>query len=667
MKKRMSLKTQIIAMLIAAIFVPLVIVTVYSNSNSKGNFEKMYDSTAKDNVDRVSESVSNMFKKYEESTNMLASDPNARSMVAAASECEPWLMKSLDAYLTNHKDVTSVYLGLKNKQMIIAPVQQLPEGYDPTSRPWYKDAIANDGKVILTAPYEDAMEKGKMIVTFAKTVKDGTTNETIGVIGLDIKLTTISEIVSKIKVGEEGYVALFDATGQIVAHKDSKLVGKTSKDKSWIGDILNAKSDSFTEKVDGKGYNVIKAENKDTKWKIAGFASQKELSDKVNKAKYMMILISVLSLVGAVVFGALFARRISKSIDKLISVLNKVKDGDFTEKIERDKKASYEVDAIANSVNNMIEGTVGVINSVLDSTKQVREASEGLAAITQESNAVGEEVAKAVQQISQGATEQASDLEDSVTITNKLGEEVNRSINEAESMVDASKDVKKSTVDGIVVINNLKEIFGETTEANAQLSQEVQILAEKSNKISAITDTIKAITEQTNLLALNASIEAARAGEAGRGFAVVADEVRKLAEQSSESASEINKVIVEMKQSVSAVYEKINLATSLSEKTKESVEVTNGSFEKIEMAAKALEESMEKVTESLSKIREDKDLVVSKISEVASVSQETAATTEEVSASSEEQAAGLQEVVASTEKLTALAERLDQIVNKFKI
>ena len=86
-------------------------------------------------------------------------------------------------------------------------------------------------------------------------------------------------------------------------------------------------------------------------------------------------------------------------------------------------------------------------------------------------------------------------------------------------------------------VNNGQKSAEDSHQIVQQLAQEIETasstigsLAEKTDGIGMVLDTIRAIAEQTNLLALNAAIEAARAGESGRGFAVVADEVRSLAQ-----------------------------------------------------------------------------------------------------------------------------------------
>ncbi len=76
-----------------------------------------------------------------------------------------------------------------------------------------------------------------------------------------------------------------------------------------------------------------------------------------------------------------------------------------------------------------------------------------------------------------------------------------------------------------------------------ELTISMERIIESSKNISKIIGIIENISIQTNILSMNASVEAARAGEHGKGFAVVAEAIRALAQKSSQSASEIGKLV----------------------------------------------------------------------------------------------------------------------------
>lgn len=95
----------------------------------------------------------------------------------------------------------------------------------------------------------------------------------------------------------------------------------------------------------------------------------------------------------------------------------------------------------------------------------------------------------------------------------------------------------------------------------AATSQETAVIAQSAssevNNTAQILDIIRRVSQQTNLLGLNAAIEAARAGEAGRGFSVVAEEVRKLADESNNSARNINTMLTKFRNSVELVLKNV--------------------------------------------------------------------------------------------------------------
>lgn len=665
-KNRKSLHKQIIVLLIIAIVVPITIVSAINfyvlNLSINSNFKQM----ATSNLGNVIDIISDISKNNKESIEMLSEDLNARSILEA-QENKLWLRKFLDSFKKSHEGVASVYMATINKEMIMVPDNSIPKDFDPSSREWYKKAMENQGKVIITNPYVDISNEKQYDVTFAKTVKDAS-GKIVGVIAIDITLDQLSNKVSSITMGKSGYAVVIDSNGVIIAHKSIDKIGKTTKEDKSIEDIVTAENSTFEQEINSMKYLVFKQKEEATGYTVAALIPKKELTSEIIRVTIINIGVALASLILVIFIGNRFTKvKITNPIKKVVDALGYIGEGDFTVKVENGRNTSEEVEMIISAINNTANGVLEILKNVSRASESLKENSQSLLAITEESSVVGDEVARAVQQIADGSVHQSEKLNESVAISEKLGNEVEESLKDSSEMMKASKIVKVASDEGAELINSLTEVFKETYAANLEVVEKVKELEEKSNHIGAITDVIKSITEQTNLLALNASIEAARAGEAGRGFAVVAEEVRKLAEQSSSSALEIEKVISEVKISVNGVFEKLKHSTELNDKTSENVQVTSKSFENIKQFISILENNIEKVSKCLTEIKADKDEVIVNISEISAVAQEAAATSEEVSASSEEQSSGLQEIVSSAEKLNVLSEELKSIISKFKI
>ena len=100
-----------------------------------------------------------------------------------------------------------------------------------------------------------------------------------------------------------------------------------------------------------------------------------------------------------------------------------------------------------------------------------------------------------------------------------------------------STQLALSTVNSTVAgINNTRDVIRET-------EKRIKRLGDRSQEISGVVNLINVIAERTHILALNASMHAASAGEAGRGFAVVADEVQRLAENARQATQQISALV----------------------------------------------------------------------------------------------------------------------------
>ncbi|EEH99556.1 methyl-accepting chemotaxis protein [Clostridium tertium] len=664
MKK--TIKKEIIQLLIFTSIIPIIVIFIANFYSLNKNINEFTDSAIKSSINLLNEELVNIHLNSDRDVYYLALDANAKGIKENKNNEALWFEKTLQNYTKVNDDVVSAYIGSEDGKFLLSPYEDMGSDYDPRNREWYKKAVNNPSEVIMSEPYEDALNE-RIVVTYSRAVFNDI-GELQGVIAIDKNLEKLSEIVRNIDLGEGAFTTIFSKDGTIIANNDSSLIGKNAKDIPWIEKVLNIENNTSKYlKLDGITYLSYRSIESESGLNIAAFIPVSELIKSYVEDLILSIIVFISIVILVIISSKIYTGKLTKPIRQVVDVLNKIKNGDFTEKVESKIYYNKEIDSMINGLNTLIEDMGVLLSGVKEASEKVNCGSETLFGIISESSNVGEEVAKSVQQIAEGATNQAAQLDEGVRVVGELEDEVNKSIESSDRMLNTSKEVKISSTEGIVAIENLSEIYEKNKEASENMALKVDMLSTKSEEIGIIIDAIKSITEQTNLLALNASIEAARAGEVGRGFAVVAEEVRKLAEESAKSATEINSVIGEIKGNIKEIYEDTVTTRKLNNDTQASLLKTKEKFGVIDNNINELEENIKEVTYSLDKITQSKDTVVYKISEVAAVSQETAAITEEVSAASEEQSSGLQEMAGEAETLKDYSEILNNLIKKFKM
>ncbi len=398
-------------------------------------------------------------------------------------------------------------------------------------------------------------------------------------------------------------------------------------------------------------------------------ADETEALSSVNVVLRNSIFASVITLILCSVIGLLVAFRIVRPIERITEMTSTLSELDFTRKKHQDSidKRKDETGVMGRSIDILRNKLTSTVKSITVHSSRLYDASSVMNNSAEETALAIEQVEKAIAEIAQGATAQAQETQTATENVILMGNMIEETNEEVESLRATARKMRDAGNKAIGIISELNSVNQRTKEAIQIIYDQTNTTNESAMKIREATDMISDIAEETNLLSLNASIEAARAGEQGRGFAVVASQIQKLAEQSNESARQIDGIINSLISDSEKSVETMEDVKEVIEKQNENVMNTENAFHEVKDGIDKSIDGIRAIAARTQKLDEARVRVVDVVQNLTAIAEENAASTEETSASAAEVGSIVSNIAENAKQLNEIANEMEENIKLFVV
>jgi len=538
---------------------------------------------------------------------LVENDTNLESLWACF---EPDALDGRDAEYagTAHHDDTGRYIPYIFRTGGALTVDQLRDYTIPETNNYYV-IPQRSGKAYITPPtvYHIGETGMDVVLTSMVTpVKHG--EKTIGVVGLDIELKALSDLVATIKPYGTGSAAIVANNGTFAAHVDKERIGKPMGAKGQWANAMEAvragKSYTFTDHSEALGTEtrrILVPIEVGTTGRPWSFLVTLPMDKVMENAKHILLTNITIGIISFLIFVAVawaIANSIVARIKENALMMNDIAEGegDLTQLLQ--VRSTDEIGELSSGFNRFMEKLQTLIRDVAAGVSSVNEASTGLLSIS-------EELAQSAGNTSSRATrvDQASrDMSDRLSGVAAAIEQASANI----AMVATATEEMSATIGEIAKnTETARGISATALERTHDTSREMAALQSAAEEIGKVTESITDISEQTNLLALNATIEAARAGEAGKGFAVVAHEIKELAAQTADATLGIKSIVASVQSTATASTTGMQEITTVIGEVNDIVATIAGAVEEQSAATSEIAENVNQASQGITEVNEN--------------------------------------------------------------
>ncbi|WP_248924722.1 methyl-accepting chemotaxis protein [Paenibacillus hamazuiensis] len=385
----------------------------------------------------------------------------------------------------------------------------------------------------------------------------------------------------------------------------------------------------------------------------------------LSRTATVMITAFGLVFVAAGIIAFTLIRSFTKPIGRIQHAVRRIAEGDLRHTIG--SRSKDELGELSASFDHMIERVRDMLANTQAIAASLSDHARTFHGFADETAAANSEIVRAIEEISQGAGEQAAHSEKSVYIIAELQQEMDVISGAAGAMREASSAAAGNTENGVRAMDSLQAAAAESQAVFAAVLSAMDSLQESSRQIGRIIASIQEISTQTNVLSLNASIEAARAGVHGKGFMVIADEVRGLSAQTSRSAKMVEDIIGSLESRIVELQDGLQSARGMMSVQSGKLDETKTAFDAIRISVDELSGHIRHIHEKIAFAKQKNGTLVESVQFVASIAEETAAGVEEVNSASLTQDASIRRIVSEADDISLLSQKLFREIGMFRI